>query len=166
MNVLEPAQMEEIELYMDIINDGKKFQKEQGFTQWTDDYPNKDTIRSDIYHSKGYALKADGRIAGYMCIDFGGEPAYDDIQGKWRADKPYAVIHRMSFHKEFRGMGLADVAFMLTEKLCIQNDIYYIRADTDFPNKRMQHILKKNGFENCGTIFFQGSEKLAFDKII
>lgn len=166
MRVLEPARMNEIEQCMDIIEEGKKFQKEQGFTQWTDDYPNMDTLRGDIRNSKGYVLKVDGRIAGYMCIDFDGEPAYRDIQGKWRADEPYAVVHRMAFHKEFRGMGLADTAFMLIGELCTENDVRYIRADTDFPNKRMQHILKKNGFENCGTVIFQGSGKLAFDKII
>lgn len=166
MNVLQLAQMDEIEICMNIIKDGKKFQEEQGFIQWTDDYPNMDTIRSDIQNSKGYVLKMDNQIAGYMCIDFDGEPAYAHIQGTWRAKKPYAVVHRMAFQKEFRGMGLTDSAFKLMEKLCIQNGISCIRADTDFSNKRMQHILKKNGFENCGRIVFQGSEKLAFDKLL
>lgn len=166
MNVLELARMEESEICMDIITEGKNFQNEQGFTQWTDDYPNIDTIRNDIQNTKGYVLKMDHKIAGYMCVDFEGEPAYADIQGEWRAKKPYAVIHRMAFKKEYRGLGLADVAFMLIEKLCIQKGIYYIRVDTDFSNKLMQHILKKNGFETCGKIFFQGSEKIAFDKFI
>ncbi len=166
MNVLELAQMNEIELYMDIIRECKKFQNEQGFTQWTDDYPNIDTIRSDIKNAKEYVIKIDNKIAGYICIDFDGEPAYMKIQGTWRAKKSYAVIHRMAFKKEFRDIGLADIAFGLIEKLCIRNGICYIRVDTDFLNKRMQHILKKNGFVNCGKIIFQGSEKLAFDKLL
>jgi hypothetical protein len=87
-----------------------------------------DTIRSDIQNAKAYIIKMDDRIAGYMCIDFDGEPAYADIQGTWRAQKPYAVIHRMAFQKEFRGIGLTDLTFKLIEKLCIQNDIYYIRV--------------------------------------
>lgn len=32
--------------------------------------------------------------------------------------------------------------------------------------KRMQHILTKNGYVNCGVIVFQGSETLVFDKIL
>ena len=44
MNVLELAQMNDLEICMDIIKDGKNFQNEQGFTQWTDDYPNIDTM--------------------------------------------------------------------------------------------------------------------------
>ena len=166
MNVLELAQMNDLEICIDIIKDGKNFQNEQGFTQWTDDYPNIDTIRGDIQNTKGYVIKIDDKIAGYMCIDFSGEPAYAKIHGTWRAKKPYAVIHRMAFQKEFRGIGLTDITFKLIEKLCIQNDIWYIRVDTDFSNKRMQHILKKNGFANCGKVIFQGSEKLAFDKLL
>ena len=57
-----------------------------------------------------------------------------------------------------------DIAFQLIEKLCIQRNVFSIRIDTDFPNKRMQHILQKNGYENCGVIVFQGSGKLAYDK--
>lgn len=166
MVVLEPAQTEEAERCMDIINQGKEFQREQGFTQWTEDYPNLDTIRNDIQNRKGYVLKKDDRIVGYLYIDFDGEPAYVDIQGEWRTKEPYAVIHRMAFQKEARGMGLADAVFELAEQLCVRKGVYSIRVDTDFPNKRMQHVLKKNGFENCGRVVFQGSEKLAFDKSI
>lgn len=166
MHTLELAKLEEIHVYCGIIEDGKRFQKEQGFVQWTEDYPNMDTIREDIREKRGYALKIDGCIAGYMCIDFAGEPAYDSIEGKWRSDASYAVVHRMAFSKDFRGMGLADIAFQLVEKLCLENKISYIRVDTDFPNQRMQHSLTKNGFENCGVIVFQGSGKLAYDKLL
>ena len=164
MNVLEPAHRNEMKICMDIINEGKNFQREQGFIQWTDEYPNMETIQSDIQNTKGYVLKVDDRIAGYMCIDFDGEPAYASIKGKWRTNEPYAVIHRISFRKEFRGMGLTDIAFQLIEELCIQNGIHCIRVDTDISNHRMQHILRKNGFKYCGKIMFQGSDRLAYDK--
>lgn len=166
MNTLELAQKEDIEICMEIINDGKAFQREQGFIQWTEEYPNADTLRSDVANGKGYVLKVDCRIAGYMCIDFDGEPAYADIQGKWRTKEPYAVIHRLAFGKAFRGMGLTSAAFQLIETLCCQNHVQGIRIDTDFPNTRMQHILEKHGFKNCGVIVFQGSKKLAYDKTL
>ena len=106
----------------------------------------------------------DGEIAGYMCIDFDGAPAYEKIEGEWRTGEPYAVVHRMAFDRNFRNRGLADSTFQLIEELCVENNIRNIRVDTDFPNERMQHILKRNGFVNCGVIMFQGSGKLAFDK--
>lgn len=30
----------------------------------------------------------------------------------------------------------------------------------------MQHILEKNGYRRCGTVLFQGSGKVAFDKAL
>ncbi len=166
MYTLESAQLKDIEICCNIINDGKEFQRKQGFVQWTDDYPSPNTIQTDIQDKKGYVIKAEDKIVGYMCIDFEGEPAYAHIKGEWRSNLPYAVIHRMAFSKDFIGVGLTDVAFKLIDELCIKHNIRNIRADTDFLNERMQHILKKNGFINCGEIIFQGSEKLAYDKLL
>lgn len=166
MNTIELAKKEEAELCGKILNDGRKFQQEQGFVQWTEDYPNIDTVYKDIENQKGYVIKIDGKLAGYLCIDFSGEPAYTDIKGTWRAEKAYAVVHRMAFSKEFVGIGLADTAFELIEQVCLDRDVLYIRVDTDFPNKRMQHILEKNGYVKCGTVVFQGSEKIAYDKLL
>ena len=162
--ILEKAKLNELEECYKIIDTGRNFQKEQGFTQWTDDYPNLETIKNDIQNEKGFVLKSDGEIAGYMCIDFDGEPAYKNIQGEWKTTEPYAVVHRMAFKSEFRGKGFADVAFNLIDELCKSKNITSIRVDTDFPNKRMQHILQKNGFEKRGVVIFQGSEKIAYDK--
>lgn len=166
MKTLVLARQDELNTCNSIINMGKEFQKEQGFSQWTEHYPNIDTIKQDILTQKGYVLKIDNKIAGYMCIDFDGEPAYNDIQGNWNTKEPYAVIHRMAFSKDFRGMGLSEITFGLIEELCFSKGIKSIRVDTDLSNKRMQHVLEKCGFCKCGIIIFQGSDKLAYDKIL
>lgn len=166
MYTLAFAKTADAELCYQIIDEGRRFQKEQGFVQWTDDYPNIDTIHSDIAANIGYVLKTDNNIAGYMCIDFSGEPAYVNIDGAWRSAQPYAVVHRMAFSRTFQGTGLANTAFTLIEALCRDKNIPYIRVDTDPANKRMQHILTKNGFSHCGSITFQGGEKLAYDKLL
>lgn len=166
MNIIEMANKEEAEFCGKVLDDGRKFQKEQGFVQWTEDYPNIDTVYKDIENQKGYVIKIDGKIAGYMCIDFSGEPAYANIEGTLNVEQNYAVVHRMAFSKEFIGVGLSDIAFRLIENVCLARGIPYIRIDTDFPNKRMQHILEKNGFVKCGVVVFQGSEKLAYDKLL
>lgn len=166
METLVLAQLNDLNVCNAIINMGKEFQKEQGFTQWTDNYPNIGTIRQDIQAQKGYVIKIEDKIAGYMCIDFDGEPAYNNIQGKWNTKEPYAVVHRMAFSKEFRGIGLSKITFCLIEKLCLSKGIESIRVDTDLSNKRMQHILEKHGFCKCGIVIFQDSDKLAYDKIL
>ena len=166
MYTLEAAQPGDVELCYSIIDDARRFQREQGFIQWTDDYPSIETIRGDIREGKGQVLRADGSIVGYMCVDFSGEPAYRDIRGAWERDAPYGVIHRMALHRGHGGIGAADAAFRLVEDLCLRKGIRYIRVDTDPLNARMQHILRKNGFQHCGTILFQGGERAAFDKVL
>ena len=163
---LEPARPEELEVCYAIIDSGREFQKEQGFVQWTEDYPSREIILDDIRQGKGYVLKTDGRTAGYLCIDFDGEPAYQEIKGAWRSEESYATAHRMAFAREFRGKGLADATFRLVGELCLEKGVRYMRADTDYPNERMQHVLKKNGFELCGEIFYQGGGRLAYDKML
>lgn len=164
METLELAKPEELSQCNAMIQSGREFQKEQGFVQWTEDYPNRDTLCEDIRTQKGYVVKLDGQIAGYMCIDFDGEPAYENIEGEWQTQEPYVVVHRMAFGREFRGKGLAGKTFRLIEQLCVSKGVRSIRIDTDFPNKRMQHVLEKNGFTQRGVIVFQGSGKLAYDK--
>lgn len=166
MKTLETAKREELQQYMEIIEDAKKFQQEQGFVQWTDDYPNIYTLAGDIEAARGYVLKFDGQVAGYMCIDFDGDPSYADIRGAWRWEPPYAVVHRMALSRNFRDKGLSAAAFQLIDKICLEKGVKNIRMDTDPFNQRMQHVLKKNGFEQCGIIVFQGSDKLAFDKLL
>lgn len=166
MNLLELARSEDIEKYDQIIDGAKEFQKAQGFVQWTEDYPNQALIEEDVRSQKGYALKIDGALAGYMYIDFDGEPVYEEIEGEWLTEAPYAVVHRIAFDEKFRGRGLTPIAFGLIEELCRAKGMGSIRMDTDPCNQRMQHVLKKNGFRQCGVIMFQGSGKLAFEKVL
>ena len=89
MFALFPAQLSEVDVCYALIDQGRAFQRKQGFVQWTDDYPQREHVADDIKTGKGYALKDEaGRIAGYICIDFGGEPAYDAIKGQWRSKEP------------------------------------------------------------------------------
>ena len=151
---------------MDIINQAKAYLKEQGIDQWQTGYPNVETILGDIATQKGYFIMEDDRIFGYMCIDYDGEPAYLELKGDWlsAADAPYVVVHRLAFAKESRGKGLADVAFRLVEEQAGAKRIQQFRVDTDNDNKIMQHVLQKNGFTYCGVIWFDNSEKIAFEK--
>ena len=112
MLTLELAKPQELDICYDMVDQGRRFQREQGFVQWTDDYPDIESVRQDIETGRGYVLREDGRIAGYMCVDFGGDPAYDDIRdGGWGTKEPYAVVHRMAFDRTARGRGLASGGF-------------------------------------------------------
>ena len=85
-------------------------------------------------------------------------------KNKWNTDLPYAVIHRMAISGKYREKGLSTFAFNLIEDFCLSKNVENIRVDTDFQNRRMQHILEKIGFSKCGAVIFQGGKKLAYDK--
>lgn len=158
------AQWAELPACMEILDAGRKFQRAQGFVQWPDGYPPRSEIERDIQNSEGYVLKVDEGIGAYLAISFRGDPAYPKIQGAWLSDGPYAVMHRVAIGDGFRGRGLADEIFRLAGVLATAKGVPAIRIDTDAQNKRMQHILQKNGFVFCGTVTQNGGSRMAFEK--
>ena len=162
--LLEPAGMDRIDLCIEILNEGRLFQREQGFIQWPDDYPNRDIVISDIKEGKGYLVMMDRDPIGYLNIDFDGESAYEVIDGKWGAASPYAVLRRMAFLRKYAGRGLALEVLALVENICVSKEVRYIKTDTDFQNERMQHVLEKSGYKRRGVVILRGSGKIAYDK--
>lgn len=163
---LTKVKSDEIKIAIEIINAAKFHLKQQGINQWQTGYPDYACIQNDVENGKGFFITDKEKVYGYVCVDFDGENAYDNLNGKWETNGKYVVVHRMAFIEDARGKGMSDIVFHLVEKLCIQQGIYSFRVDTDEDNKKMQHILKKNGFTYRGTILFDNSEKIAFDKTI
>ncbi len=158
------ANLENINCAMDLIQMAKKHLKEQGIDQWQSGYPDDTCIKNDILTGKGFFIEDKNQFLGYLCIDFDGEPAYHHLNGTWSSDENYVVVHRLAFHEAARGKRLAETTFRLIEEFSRGKGTSYFRVDTDEANTKMQHILKKVGFSYCGTIWFDNSEKIAFDK--
>ena len=152
-------------LCMEIIADGRQFQQEQGFVQWTEAYPILPDIAEDIETQRAWLLREGDTVLGYLCLDFDGEPAYDAITGgSWLCDEPYAVLRRLALNA--RGRGLTRVLFDLAAERSREQGITYLRLNIGLQNSRMQHILEKVGFEKRGIIIFQGNGKFAYEKRI
>lgn len=82
------------------------------------------------------------------------------------ADLPYGVVHRMAIDDVCKGKGAAPAFFRFAEELCKERDIRSNRVDTDADNRMMQRVLEKQGFTYCGTVCFDNSEKIAFEKLL
>lgn len=161
---LIPAQAHQLDAAMEIIDEAKRHLRDQGIDQWQTGYPGAEHILGDMRTGKGFFVEDAGDILGYLCVDFGGEPAYDALNGQWHTDEPYVVVHRMAFSGAARGRGLSDAVFGMVEAMSRERGVYSFRVDTDADNRKMRHILEKNGFTFRGTICFDNSEKLAYDK--
>lgn len=160
---LRKAKANEAEICYQCIEDARAYHKSLGFEQWRPDYPTRETILEDIAQNMGYTFVDEQGIVGYCCIIIGDEPAYRQIEGAWKTNRPYAVVHRMAFNKKARGGGRSKEAFDLIKELCLSKNIHAIRVDTQDENKVMQHILVREGFAYCGLIQFGGGPKLAYE---
>lgn len=161
--IIRLAKPEEAEKCYSFIEDARAYHSSMGFVQWHPDYPTLQTIVEDIAAQRGYVFADDNGIMGYCCIIIGDEPAYHVIEGAWKTENEYAVVHRMAFSAGERSKGASREAFALIKQFCSDNNVASIRVDTQDENKVMQHILKREGFEYCGLIQFDGGPKLAYE---
>ena len=161
--ILRKASECESSISYQCIEDARAYHSSLGFVQWHPGYPTFKTIEEDIKNGVGFVFVEGDEVLGYCCIIIGDEPAYHIIDGAWKTERSYAVVHRMAFRKECRGKALSGQAISLIKEYCLANGINAIRVDTQDENKVMQHILHREGFEYCGLVTFDGGPKLAYE---
>lgn len=157
-----PADQETISL---LLKQAREFLKDSGVDQWQGDYPNPDTIREDIKSGNAWVLTAGGEIAAYFYITYQMEEYQRHICGAWKSDFPCASVHRLMVDNRFKGQGLAPLCLAHAETLCRERGLRSIKTDTDQDNFPMQRALAKAGFSYCGTVTFDNSSKVAFEKV-
>jgi len=135
----------------------RQFMAENGNpTQWGDTYPPEDMLLEDIKKKHLYVCCDDGGVYGVFALIFGVEPCYNEIDGAWKDDTPYAAIHRVSGG---RGRGAA------RECLSFAKAVYpHLRIDTHADNLPMQHCIEKNGFARRGIVIVDdGTPRIAYE---
>lgn len=161
--VLRQIRPEEVAAAYQCIEDARAYHSSFGFVQWHPGYPTLQTIEDDGKAGNGYVFADGDTVCGYCCIIIGDEPAYRVIDGAWKTDRPYAVVHRMAFSQQSRSKGLSTRAFALIREFCAARGIDAIRVDTQDENKVMQHVLEREGFAYCGLVTFDGGLKLSYE---
>jgi len=163
---LRLASINELDAIWNIIKQAIAQRKKDGSDQWQNGYPNELTIKDDIQNAVGYVLVENNIIVTYAAIIFGIEPAYNEIKGSWLTNDKSAVVHRVATSEDYKGKGIATKLFLLIEDLCIKNNVFSIKVDTNFDNAPMLRILEKLNYTYCGEIFFIGAPRMAFEKIL
>lgn len=128
-------------------------------SQWGESYPPPELVKEDIRSGNSYVITDGGEIAAVFAFFLGDEPTYQRIEkGAWLNDRPYGTIHRLAGRGEKGGI------FACCTRFC-EGRVGNIRADTHACNKRMQHLLEKNGYVKCGRIYVaDGSPRIAYQK--
>lgn len=140
--------------------------KEDGSSQWQDGYPNLTVVQNDIQKGAGYVLMDANTIIGYAAILISDEPEYANLKGNWITHGAFVVYHRVAIAEDYLGQGLAQHLLLCIEKFALENNIYSIKADTNFDNAGMLRIFEKSGYSYCGEVTFRGSPRKAFEKVL
>jgi GNAT superfamily N-acetyltransferase len=140
--------------------------KEDGSKQWQDGYPNLEITQKDIQKGHGFVLTQEETVVGYCAILINDEPEYAKIIGEWISNKEFVVFHRLAISETFLGKGLAKTIIGYVEDFALKNNIFSVKADTNFDNFAMLHIFEKMGYTLCGEVYFRGSPRKAFEKTL
>ena len=164
--ILRKANLSELPIIWDIIQQAIEQRREDGSEQWQNGYPNEQIIHKDITKGYAYVLVDNNAIVAYAAIIFGIEPAYNDIKGRWLTDDDYVVVHRVATSNAVKRKGVATHLFRMIEDLCIGQKVYSIKVDTNSDNAPMLRILDKLSYTYCGEILFKGASRKAYEKVI
>jgi len=144
---------------MEIYKEARQMMVEGGNpNQWTSGHPAQEIIEKDIATGFSYVCINDDRVVAVFYLDTTPDPTYSKIDGAWKNDETYGVIHRIARAKDAKGAG----AFCIN--WCFEQ-IPNLRIDTHKDNAPMLKLLKNLGFEYCGIIWLEnGHERMAFQK--
>lgn len=160
------AQISDIPEIWIILQKAIQRRKEEGSKQWQDGYPNPEVIQNDIEKEIGFVLTDNQKIIGYTAVLINDEPEYARIEGKWVTNVDFVVFHRVAISEDYLGKGLAKIMIGCIEDYAIQNNIYSVKADTNFDNHAMMAIFDRLGYVYCGEVYFRGSARRAYEKVL
>ena len=152
----------DIDNIISIFDSAKKYMRaNNNVSQWSDGYPDEETIRTDIENGNSYVGENyDGELVLTFAFIKGEDPTYRVIKGKWLNDNPYGTIHRIASNGKTRGVLRRSCEYCFKE---VEN----IRIDTHQDNRPMLQALKNLGFQRCGEIICRdGTARIAFQKYL
>lgn len=160
------ATLEDKEIIWNLLKQAIKRRKEDGSNQWQDGYPNEAIVENDIKNEFGYVLLDKEKVIGYSAVIINNEPEYEKIIGKWVTNNDFVVVHRIVIAEEYLGQGLSKTILKHIEDFALKNKINSIKVDTNFDNFAMMKIFESLGYIYCGEVFFRGSPRRAYEKVI
>lgn len=155
------TRVDELDTVMKIYDRGRQVMRNSGnLNQWINGYPARQMISEDIKNGWSFVLSDEEEIYAVFSLIGGEDPTYKYIEdGAWLNDEPYMTIHRIASSGLMRRASdlCYDWSMTRTDNL---------RIDTFQDNKIMQHVLERNGFVRCGTIYIEdGSPRIAYQKV-
>lgn len=157
--MLRKAKITELKEIMEVIEDGRRFSKEQGINQWQHGAPGRSDVERDLELGTSYIYELEGQIAATAMLNNYDED-YEKYNSLWSTAEKYLVIHRLATSEKFRSRGVARLFLDEILSYARQNDVDYLRIDTHEDNKIMRKFLSNFGFDFIGEITLTVKNKL------
>ena len=168
--IIQKARQSDLPGIWELRQEAKKRFHLNGIDQWQFDSPTKASFEQDIENGTLYVIKEQDQILAMAAIRLGPDSDYNTIEGTWRIDAPYVVIHRLAVKESHLNLGLAKALLLHAEAIAQSHDRFYLRIDTHEKNARAISLFTKLGYVYCGTVMLslnQGEKRRnAYDKII
>lgn len=81
------AKENDIAEIMEIVENAKKYMKENKINQWSENYPNEDVFLADLKENRLYVADIDGKVIGMAVLVLDGDADYKNINGKRLSDE-------------------------------------------------------------------------------
>jgi ribosomal protein S18 acetylase RimI-like enzyme len=144
--------------------------KQKNVDQWQFEDPTKASFLHEINQKNLYVLEIDDVICGMFALIFGVEPTYNNINGAWRYNLPYATIHKLALDPEYQHHGIARTMLLKAEEIAREHGINYMRIDTHKDNLQAQKTFLSVGYVYCGDIMVDivrgDKHRYAYDKLL
>ncbi len=163
---LVKANIEQVGRIMEIVEQARLLLRQSGSPQWQNGYPQAADIEEDCRRQIAHIMLDGDEIIAYGAVIFTGEAAYNALEGKWLSDRPYVVLHRLAVAQARRGQGVATRFFEAVARMAAARGVESFRVDTHEMNRIMRHTLQKLGFTCCGTVWYDGSPRLAYERML
>jgi len=125
----------------------------KGISQWDENYPDLNTIRTDIHQGELFKYVFDDTIVGIVVLNENQDPEYSELNWITPDNSRNLVVHRLAVHPEHQGKGIARQLMDFAEERAKRDGYESIRLDTFTQNKRNQKFYDNRGYQRTGEVY-------------
>jgi ribosomal protein S18 acetylase RimI-like enzyme len=160
------AVLSDLPQIIEIVESSKVEMHSYSNFQWNEEYPKEEDFIKDITEGTLFVYDIKGMIAGLICINRDEPEEYKHV--KWSIAEDAYTIHRLAVNSNFRGQSVGYKLVNHAKTICIENNIRFIKTDTNSLNIKAQGLLKKCGYNFAGETNLLEHEGLfyCYDKVL
>lgn len=138
----------DIEEICNIVHNAIEVMEQHNIFQWDDLYPAKEDFKEDVDKGQLYIGLMNGQIAVVYALNQEYEKEY--VNGKWKYNEPFYIVHRLCVNPIFQNKGIAKAALLHIEKQLEEKGIHVIRLDVFSNNPFALKLYHSLGYSEVG----------------